>query len=63
MVAGNRKVVNTTAWTAEKIDQAIAGRVRVNVGVNGGSGGSRQLIKGKTDRQPTLRGSQGEPPR
>ncbi len=56
---GNKKkVVPMLAWTAEDIDKAVAGKVPVSVGINGGRDGSRRVIKGKTDRQPMIRGCQ-----
>lgn len=60
MSAKKAVVIGKTNLTAEEIERQLHAKGQFRTGTtNSGSDGSRRLVKGETDRQPMLRGSQG----
>lgn len=57
-MSAKKVVVTTTCLTAEEIEKRLRAKGGFRVGTNTNPDGSRRLIKGQTDRQPMLRGSQ-----
>lgn len=53
----NKKEQRLAVFTADMLEDAQKGKVRIRVGVSEQAQGSRRQIKGQTDRKPTLRGA------